>query len=60
MVTGYNLPGFPPAADWLNPANTCPVGPNPCLDGYFVQGLSTATGSIAGPNLGLSIIDLTG
>ena len=60
VVTGYYLPGFGGAADWLNPANTCPVSPNYCLDGYFVQGLSTATGSIGGPNLGLSIIDLTG
>ncbi len=60
VVTGYYLPGFAPAADWLNPANTCPAGPNACIDGYFVQGLSTAAGNIAGPNLGLSIIDLTG
>jgi Flp pilus assembly protein TadG len=58
VVTGYDLPGFPPATDWLNLANTCTVAN--CVDGYFVQGLSTATGNIGGPDLGLSIIDLTG
>jgi len=60
VVTGYYLPGFAPAADWLNPANTCPVGPNYCVDGYFVQGLVKTPASIGGPNLGLSVIDLTG
>ncbi len=58
VVTGYNLlPGFS-AADWLNPANTCLV--TGCLTGYFVQGVSPFTGSLGGPDLGASVIDLTG
>jgi Flp pilus assembly protein TadG len=58
VVTGYNLPGFQ-AADWLDPANSC-QGTTYCLNGYFVQGLDPTTGSITGPGLGASIIDLTG
>ena len=58
VVTGYNLqPGFF-AADWLNPANTCQD--TGCLTGYFVQGVIPSTGSITGPSLGASVIDLTG
>jgi Flp pilus assembly protein TadG len=58
VVTGYNLPGFD-ASDWLDPANTC-TSTTYCLNGYFVQGVIPSTGSIAGPNLGVSVIDLTG
>ena len=57
VVTGYNLPGFC-APDWLNPANSCQGTVS--LSGYFVQGLIPTTGSIAGPSLGASVIDLTG
>jgi Flp pilus assembly protein TadG len=57
VVTGYNLAGSA-APDWLNPANTCQT--NYCLTGYFVQGVIPATGSFGGPNLGASVIDLTG
>jgi hypothetical protein len=59
VVTGYNLlPGFF-AADWLNPANSC-QGTDYCLTGYFVRGVIPATGSLAGTDLGASVIDLTG
>jgi Putative Flp pilus-assembly TadE/G-like len=59
VVTGYNLaPGFF-EPDWLNPASPC-TGATYCLTGYFVQGVIPATGSFAGPNLGASVIDLTG
>jgi Flp pilus assembly protein TadG len=58
VVTGYNLPGFE-AADWLNPANSC-QGAVYCLNGYFVQGVIPTTGSTTGPNLGASVIELTG
>ena len=58
VVTGYNMPGFD-APDWLNPANSCP-GIQYCLNGYFVQGVIPATGSLTGTNLGASLIDLTG
>lgn len=57
VVTGYNLPGFE-AQDWLDPANSCQTAT--CLNGYFVQGLIPSTGSITGPGLGASVIDLTG
>jgi Putative Flp pilus-assembly TadE/G-like len=60
VVTGYNLaPGFN-AADWLNPANSCPSTDYYCLTGYFVQGIIPATGSLSGTYLGASVIDLTG
>jgi Flp pilus assembly protein TadG len=58
VVTGYNLPGFV-ASDWLDPANSC-TGTETCINGYFVQGVIPATGSITGTNLGVSVIDLTG
>ncbi len=58
VVTGYNLPGFE-ASDWLEPGELLP-GRRYCLNGYFVQGVIPATGSITGPNLGVSVIDLTG
>jgi hypothetical protein len=59
VVTGYNLPGGFAAPDWLDPANSC-QGAAVCVNGYFVQGLIPTTGSIAGPSLGASVIDLTG
>jgi hypothetical protein len=59
VVTGYNLPSGLNAADWLNPANSC-QGTDYCLTGYLVQGVIPATGSLAGTDLGASVIDLTG
>jgi len=59
VVTGYNLPGGFEAQDWLDQANSC-QGTVYCLNGYFVQGLIPTTGSITGPGLGASVIDLTG
>ena len=58
VVTGYRLPGWT-ASDWLNPANNC-GGPDKCINGYFTQGLVPAAGTIGGPNLGVSIVQLTG
>jgi hypothetical protein len=58
VVTGYNLPSVE-EPDWLDPANTC-TGGNYCVTGYFVQGVIPSTGSFGGPNLGASVIDLTG
>jgi hypothetical protein len=59
VVTGYNLPPGSSEPDWLDPANTC-TGANYCVTGYFVQGVIPSIGSFAGPNLGASVIDLTG
>ena len=58
VVTGYQLPGSA-AADWLNPANTCPAS-DECINGYFVQALIPATSPIGGPDLGATEIRLTG
>ena len=58
MVTGYHLPGFT-TPDWLNPANNC-KGSDKCINGYFTEGLIPSTGSVGGPNLGASIIVLSG
>jgi len=58
VVTGYNLSvGF--ASDWLNPANDC-QGTTYCLNGYFTQEVVPFSGSLNGPNLGASVIQLTG
>ena len=58
VVTGYHLSGFT-ASDWLNPANNC-KGSDKCINGYFTQGLIPSTGSIGGPNLGATIVVLSG
>ena len=58
VVTGYHLPGST-QPDWLNPANNC-KGSDKCINGYFTQGLIPSTGSVGGPNLGASIIVLSG
>jgi Putative Flp pilus-assembly TadE/G-like len=59
VVTGYNLPGGFAAEDWLDSANSC-QSTTYCVNGYFVQAVIPSTGSISGPSLGASIIDLTG
>jgi Flp pilus assembly protein TadG len=58
VITGYHLPGFS-VSDWLNPSNDC-NGSDFCINGYFTQGLVPSSGSIGGPNLGASIIVLSG
>jgi Flp pilus assembly protein TadG len=58
VITGYHLPGFK-ASDWLNPANDC-KGSDTCINGYFTQGLIPNPGTLGGPNLGASIIVLSG
>lgn len=59
VVTGYSLPSVA-EPDWLDPANSSCLGAAYCVNGYFVQGLIPSTGSITGPGLGASVIDLTG
>jgi hypothetical protein len=58
VVTGYHMPSFT-QSDWLNPANDCKGG-SFCLNGYFTQALVTGSGDLGGPNLGASIIKLSG
>lgn len=58
VVTGYHLPGFF-ASDWLNPANNC-TGSSQCVNGYFTQAILPASGAFGGPDLGATIIRLTG
>jgi hypothetical protein len=59
VITGYHITGSFSASDWLNPKNDC-HGSTFCLNGYFTQGLIPATGPLGGPNLGASIVELTG
>jgi Flp pilus assembly protein TadG len=59
VVTGYNLPNFSFASDWLDPANNC-SGNNYCVNGYFTLGVVPYTGSLNGTYLGASVIHLTG
>jgi Flp pilus assembly protein TadG len=58
VITGYHLPGFS-VSDWLNSGNDC-TGSDFCINGYFTQGLVPSSGSIGGPNLGATIIVLSG
>jgi len=58
VVTGYHLPGAD-ASDWLKPSNNC-KGSDKCINGYFTQGLVPSSGVIGGPDLGVSVIQLTG
>ncbi len=58
VITGYQLPGSS-AADWLNPANSCP-GPAECIDGFFVRALIPATAQVGGPDLGALEVKLSG
>lgn len=58
IVTGYRLPGFT-ASDWLNPANDC-KGSDKCINGFFTRDLTSDPGTIGGPDMGLTTINLTG
>jgi len=58
VITGYHLPGSSDS-DWLNSGNDC-QGSDFCINGYFTQGLIPSAGSVGGPNLGASIIVLSG
>jgi len=58
VITGYRLPGFS-ASDWLNPKNDC-KGSDFCINGYFTQGLIPSVGGVGGPNLGATIVVLSG
>jgi Flp pilus assembly protein TadG len=58
VITGYHLSGFS-VSDWLDPKNDC-KGSDFCINGYFTQGLIPSSGSVGGPNLGATIIVLSG
>ena len=59
IITGYNFPGAAQEQDWVTGQYPC-SGSNFCLSGFFTQGLIPSIGSLGGPNLGASIIELTG
>jgi hypothetical protein len=59
VLTGYSMSGFR-AASWLTGRHSC-AGDERCLYGYFTRGLVPTTGrEIAGPELGVSIVNLVG
>ncbi|HYT10458.1 MAG TPA: pilus assembly protein TadG-related protein [Mycobacteriales bacterium] len=58
VVTGYNLPGLS-APSWLSGKSYC-KGSAKCVYGYFTQGLVESTGAVGGPDLGASVVALTG
>ena len=58
VVTGYYLPGFD-APSWLSGTSYC-KGSAKCVYGYFTSGLIPAAGTIGGPDLGASVVSLTG
>jgi hypothetical protein len=59
IITGYNFPGQAQEKDWVTGQYPC-SGSNFCMSGFFTQGLIPSIGSLGGPNLGASIIELTG
>jgi hypothetical protein len=59
IITGYNFPGQAQEKDWVTGQYPC-SGSDFCLSGFFTQGLIPSIGSLGGPNLGASIIVLTG
>ena len=59
VVTGYYFPGAAKEKDWVTGQYPC-SGNDFCLSGFFTQGLIPSIGSLGGPNLGASIIVLTG
>lgn len=61
VVTGYHLTGAPSRhrSDWLEPTNDC-SGAERCINGFFTQDLIPGPGSVGGPDMGLTIIKLTG
>jgi hypothetical protein len=58
VVTGYHLPSFT-ATDWLDSTKDC-KGNDKCVNGFFTQALMPSIGTIGGPNLGATIIQLAG
>jgi hypothetical protein len=74
VVTGLHLPGLH-RDDWLNPALNCSdkapkeeKGKPPptesesdkCINGYFTKPLGPAPGEVGGPDLGVTVIQMTG
>ncbi len=58
VVTGYHLPGLSDPS-WLSATSPC-KGTDKCIYGYFTQGLTSTSGSTGGPELGASIVQLSG
>ena len=58
VVTGYYLPGFD-VPSWLTGTSYC-KGSAKCVYGYFTSGLIPAAGTIGGPDLGASVVSITG
>jgi hypothetical protein len=59
VLTGYFLSGVQ-AESWLTGRHSC-SGSDRCLYGYFTRGLLPTTGrEIAGPELGVSVVNLVG
>jgi Flp pilus assembly protein TadG len=58
VVTGYHLPGFS-IASWLTGTVPC-SGSDKCISGFFTQGLITGGGTVGGPSMGATVIQLTG
>lgn len=61
VVTGYHLTGDPKRdrSDWLNSDNDC-KGSNRCINGFFTKALVPTVGTTGGPDMGATIIQLTG
>ncbi len=62
VVTGYRLPGLPPKDSWLYPSNPerCTKSSDKCLYGYFTQPLVPAAGTVGGPSMGVTVVQMSG
>jgi hypothetical protein len=60
VVTGARLPGFN-RPSWLYPSNPerC-TGSDKCIYGFFTQGLVPTAGTVGGPVMGVTVVQMSG
>ena len=60
VVTGANLPGYNKPS-WLYPSNPAACSGNEkCIYGFFTQALVPTAGTIGGPSMGVTVIQMSG
>jgi hypothetical protein len=61
VVTGAKLPGYN-RPSWLYPSNPnrCTGGQEKCIYGFFTQGLVPVGGTIGGPSMGVTVVQMSG
>ncbi len=60
VVTGARLPGYN-RPSWLYPSNPARcTGSDKCIYGFFTQGLVPTAGTIGGPAMGVTVVQMSG